>query len=258
MSISERKSMWVKVLSDVLNSLCWQTSKRQVSKSHPSKFRALLAPKISIYEYVNRIVLCSKGSEECFVLAMIYIERWVQENQGLFVNAYNVHRLILTSVMIAEKYLDDESFDNIYYCRVGGLSLKEINELEREFLVMINFNLHVEHELFTAWNNCLIGHHDWLVTTSQQYELTKFDWEDEVVYLLASMVAVPDVLTHSKIFPQIVYGDAAKFKEISISPRLKPNCSNCGDPIWQYPNENYSPPSYLPRMLRTNVCVQTY
>jgi len=256
MSISERKSMWVKVLADILHSFCRQNNKRQVSKSRASKFRALLAPKISIYEYVNRIVLYTNGSEECFVLALIYIERWVKENQGLFVNADNVHRLILTSVMIAEKYLDDESLDNSYYCRVGGLSLKEINELEREFLLMINFNLHVENELFTAWNNCLIGHHDWLVTTSQQYELTNFDWEDEVVSLLASMVAVPDVLTPSEVFPQIAYGNAAKFEEIYISPRLKLDRSNCGYPIWQYPNENYSPPSYLPRMLRTNVCVQ--
>jgi len=250
--------MWVKVLSDVLNSLCKQNNKRQVGKSHASKFHGLLGPKISIYEYINRIVLCSNCSEECFVLALIYIERWVQENPGVFVNAYNVHRLILTSVMIAHKYLDDESLDNSYYCRVGGLSLKEINELEREFLLMINFNLHVENELFTAWNNCLIGHHDWLVTTSQQYELTNFDWEDEVVSLLASMIAVPDVLTPSKVFRQIAFGNAAKLEEISIYPRLKPDCSNCGYPIWQYPNENDSPPSYLPRVLRTNLCVQTY
>jgi len=257
MSITERQSMWVKILSDVLNSFVKRNNKRQVSNTHASKFCALLLPKIPIHEYVSRIVLCSNCSEECFVLALIYIERWVQENPGVFVNAYNVHRLILTSVMIAHKYLDDESLDNSYYCRVGGLSLKEINELEREFLLMINFNLHVENELFTAWNNCLIDHHDWLVTTSPQYEFTNFAWEDEVASLLASMVSVPDVLTPS-VFLHFGCGTESELEEISISPRLKPDCLNCGYPIWQYPNQNYSPPSYLPRMLRTNQCVQTY
>jgi len=249
--------MWVKVLSDVLNSICKQYHPRQVSKSQTTKFHALRPPKITIYEYVKRIVLCTNCSEECFALALIYIERLIRQNQGFFVNANNVHRLILTSIMIAEKYLDDECFDNDYYCRVGGLSLKEMNELEREFLLMINFNVHVENELFTAWNSCLIDHHRWVVTMSQQYELTSFDWEDEVVALMASMVAVPDVLTPIKGFSQSVYANTGKFEGISFSPRLKPDSSNCGYPIWQYPNQSYSPPSYLPRIFRTNVCVQT-
>jgi len=159
--------------------------------------------------------------------------------------------------MIAEKYFDDESFDNAYYCRVGGLSLEKINELEREFLLMINFDLHVENELFTAWNSCLIGHHRWIVTMSQQDEFTSFDWEDEVVSLMATMLTVPDVFTPIKGFPEIVYGYAAQFGEPSISPRLKTGYSNCGYPIWQYSNQSYSPPSYLPRIFQANLCVQT-
>jgi len=248
--------MWVKVLSDILNSLCKQNLGFQASKSTASKFSASCVPKISIDEYVSIIVLCSHCSEECFVLALIYLERLVGGNQGLFVNSYNVHRLFLTSVMIAGKYFDDESFDNTYYSRLGGLSLKEINELEREFLLMINFNVHAENELFTAWNDSLISHHDMLVTTSQQNELTNFYWEDEVVSLLASIVSISGMLTPSKGFPQIAYGNAAKFGEIFISPRLKPGCSNCECPRGQYPNECYIP--HPPRMYQTNICVQTY
>jgi len=255
MSINDyRKSMWVNVLSDVLNTLCMQ-NRPQASKTHVSKFCALRTPKITIEDYVNRIVFNSYCSEECFVLALIYIERLIRRNQGFFVDKYNVHRLILTSVMIAEKYLDDESFDNAYYSRVGGLSLKKMNELEREFLFMINFNLHVENELFTAWNSCFIGHHRWLVTISQQYEFTSFDWEDEVVSLMTSMLRNSDVLTPIKDFPQIVYGNPAKFEEPPIPPRLKPGYLNCGYPIWQYPNPSGSPPTYLPRIFQTNVCV---
>jgi len=249
--------MWVKVLSDILNSICEEDNPHQVSKSQETKFHALRPPKITIYEYVKRIVLCSNCSEECFALALIYIERLIRQNQGFYVNTNNVHRLILTSVMIAEKYLDDECFDNAYYCRVGGLSLKEMNELERDFLLMINFNVHVENELCSAWYSSLIDHHRSIVTMSQQYEFRSFDWEDDVVSLMASMVAVPDVLTPIKGLEQIFDANTGKFEGIAFSPFLNPDSSNCGYPIWQYPNQSYSPPSYLPRIFRTNVCVQT-
>jgi len=232
-----------------------QQNRRQASKTHVSKFCALRTPKITIEDYVNRIVFHSYCSEECFVLALIYIERLIRRNQGFFVDKYNVHRLILTSVMIAAKYLDDESFNNAYYSRVGGLYLKKMNELEREFLLMINFDLLVENELFMAWNSCLIGHHRWLVTISQQYEFTSFDWDDEVVSLMASMLTNSDVLTPFKDFPQIVYGSPTKFEEPPISTRLKHGYLNCGYPIWQYPNQSDSPPTYLPRIFQTDVRV---
>jgi len=252
----ERELFWVEVLADVLNRFCRQNNRHQVSKEHVSKFRALRPPKISIYAYVNRIVLNSNCSEECFVIALIYIERLIRQNKRFFINAFNVHRLILTSVMIAAKYFDDHHFNNSYYCRVGGLSCKEINELEREFLLMINFNLHIDNELFTAWNRCLISYHWRNVIMSQEYEFTSFQWEDEVVSAMASIVA-SDVLTQIKGFPWVVYGHPAKFEELSISQRSKPDVSSCGCQIEQYRNQSYSRPSDLSRVFKPNVSIQT-
>jgi len=201
--------MWAEALSDVLDRLCWHNKNRQVSIHHVTKFHALRLPKITISAYVRRICFHSNCSEECFVIALIYIERLIGRNKRFFINEFNVHRLILTSVMIAAKYFDDEHFDNSYYCRVGGLSCKEINELERVLLRMLNFNLHVENELFTDCYRCLIAHHRWIVNMSQQYMFTSFEWEDEVVSAIASILAVPDVITPIKGFPRAVYGYAA-------------------------------------------------
>lgn len=251
---AERERLWVDVLADVLNRLCWQNNRRQVSKEHVTKFRALRQPKITIYAYVNRIVLNSNCSEECFAIALIYIERLVRQNKRFLVNASNVHRLILTSVMIAAKYFDDHHCSNSYYSVVGGLSCQEINELEREFLVMINYNLHVENELFTAWNRCLISYPRWTVIMAQQYEFTSFQWEDDVS-AIASIATVSDVLTQIKGFQRHIYG--AKVEELSINQRPKPNGSSCGYQIGQR-NQIYSPPSSLPRFLKANrLSIQT-
>jgi len=257
MSMNEKRELfWVEVLADVLNKFCRQNNRSQVSNEHVSKFRALRAPNISIYAYVGRIVLNSNCSEECYVIALIYIERLIRQNKRFFINALNVHRVILTSVMIAAKYNDDHHFNNSYYCRVGGLSCKEINDLEREFLLMINFNLHIENELFTAWNRSLISYHWRNVIMSQEYEFTSFQWEDEVVSAMASIEA-SDVLTHIKSFPLCVYGYPAKFEELSIYQRSKPDNSSCGWQIEQYRNQSYSRPSDLSRVFKPNVSIQT-
>jgi len=246
--------MWAETLADVLNRLCWQNKSRQVSIPHVTRFRAQRLPKITISAYVNRIFFYSNCSEECFVIALIYIERLIGLNKRFFVNEFNVHRLILTSVMIAAKYCDDQHFHNSYYCRVGGLSCKEINVLEREFLLMVNFNLHVENELFTARNRCLISHHRWIVNMSLQYEFTSSEWGDEVLSAMASIMAVPDVLNPIKGSPRFVYGYGA---EPSISQRSKPNGSSCSYQIWQYRNQSYNPPSNLSESFGANLSIQT-
>jgi hypothetical protein len=47
---------------------------------------------------------------------------------------------------------DDEFFKNEYYARVGGISKQEINNLELEFLNLLNFKLFVDagtYELYS-------------------------------------------------------------------------------------------------------------
>jgi hypothetical protein len=48
---------------------------------------------------------------------------------------------------VAAKFLDDSYYPNLFYSQLGGIPLKELNNLEVEFLFGINFTLHVSpHE----------------------------------------------------------------------------------------------------------------
>lgn len=46
--------------------------------------------------------------------------------------------------MVAIKYNDDDYYKNEFYAKVGGITLKEINALENEFLSLINFAFYVD------------------------------------------------------------------------------------------------------------------
>lgn len=59
------------------------------------------------------------------------------------------------SIAIAAKFYDEKYFTNQYYAKVGGISLKEFNCLEVEFLTMINYKLYVEDQIFIQYREKL-------------------------------------------------------------------------------------------------------
>jgi hypothetical protein len=62
---------------------------------------------------------------------------------------------MLTSILTAIKFNEDDFYSNTYYAKVGGISLQEINNLENEFLTLINFNLWIDYEIFQKYQNYL-------------------------------------------------------------------------------------------------------
>lgn len=70
------------------------------------------APTMNIRQYMERIYKYVSCSTSCFVLAYIYIDRFIQAT-GLRLTSLNVHRLLITSIMVAAKFMDAEYVSNI-------------------------------------------------------------------------------------------------------------------------------------------------
>ena len=79
-----------------------------MSQKGLSKFHALRPPAISIKDYLQRVAKYAACSGECFVLALVYIDRIIQSNPTFVVNSLNIHRLLITSIMLAAKFFDDQ------------------------------------------------------------------------------------------------------------------------------------------------------
>lgn len=84
------------------------------------------------------------------MLALIYIDRLIQRNNFLLTEL-NVHRVVITSVLLAAKFFDDAYYNNAYYAKVGGVLTSEMNGLEVDFLFRINFSLHVSSDVFEKY-----------------------------------------------------------------------------------------------------------
>lgn len=132
----------VGVVASVLEELVSSSSNSLASdgnkKVEVTKFHGLKPPGISIPEYLNRISRFSGCSDPCFVLSLIYIDRLITRKR-IVLDHLNIHRLIITSVLLAAKFFDDHYLDNAHYAAVGGIPTRELNSLEVEFAFLAEF-----------------------------------------------------------------------------------------------------------------------
>ncbi|PKU76920.1 cyclin-U1-1 [Dendrobium catenatum] len=114
-------------------------------------FRGLRRPAISIEKYMERIHSYALCSPACFVVAFVYVDRAVHRRPDLLVGSLNVHRLMLTSVMVASKFFDVMAQSNAFYAKVGGVSNAELNNLEIELLCLLDFKVNVSSHEFESY-----------------------------------------------------------------------------------------------------------
>eukprot|EP01065_Artemidia_motanka_P015933 TRINITY_DN19642_c1_g1_i1.p1 TRINITY_DN19642_c1_g1~~TRINITY_DN19642_c1_g1_i1.p1 ORF type:complete len:332 (+),score=106.28 TRINITY_DN19642_c1_g1_i1:368-1363(+) len=118
-------------------------SEQRPGNQKAQSFVSFARPTVSITDYVRRIHRYCQASTECFLVALILVDRLIHKQQDLFMCSMNVHRLFSTAVLLAIKCRDDMYYTNKFYAQVYGQGLKEINFLEREMLVLLDFDLHV-------------------------------------------------------------------------------------------------------------------
>ena len=106
--------------------------------------------------YIKRMLKYGGCSPCCVVVALIYIQRLKQRHIAVSITSRNIQRLLLVAVLLATKYLDDQSYTNEHWAEIGGISNKELNHLELLLLVQLQFSLHVKREEYDAYL-CSLG-----------------------------------------------------------------------------------------------------
>lgn len=145
----------IKIISDLLSDI---SSENKPNKEENiillKSFIMKTIPDISINDFLERLSKYSKASDEIFILTLIYIDR-VCHYYSIKLNYNNIHKLILASFIISNKFLEDSVYSMQIYAKIGGVSVKEINHLEYEFLKLIKFNLFVDENLFQLYRENL-------------------------------------------------------------------------------------------------------
>lgn len=114
-------------------------------------------PLLRIEEYLNRIVKYTRMEYSNLVNTFIYLDRFfLKENFVLCLN--NVYKLILACVVLSIKFNEDTKFKNIYYARIGGISLDEMNEIELNIYYRLDYDLFVRQDEYMYYLNKLLNY----------------------------------------------------------------------------------------------------
>ena len=125
----------------------------KINFNNDGHFTFKMRPSISLFDFLQRILKYIKIEFSTLIIAMIYIDRICKEK--VFLNEYNIHRIMLIAIYMAYIYNEDRVFDNNYLALVSGLKKEEMVTLEEDFLELIEFKLFVDDELYNQYKDCI-------------------------------------------------------------------------------------------------------
>jgi hypothetical protein len=145
----------LKLIGDLLTDICKEGKSNQGKKLILIKpFIMKKIPDINLYDYIERLAKYSKVSDEVFILVLIYIDR-ICGLHKINLNYFNIYKLIIASFITSIKYLDDTYYSMKFYSKLGGVTKKELINLEYEFLKLLDFKLFVGDDIYGKYKSNL-------------------------------------------------------------------------------------------------------
>ena len=152
---NEKSFLISKIISEIFIAKCEEGKSNMESETNLlNSFISRKIPKISIKDFLDRLLKYSKTFHEIAVIIFIYIDK-VCNKHKINLNYYNIHKLILAAFIVAIKFHEDEYYSMSYYAKLGGISNKEAIKLEYEFISLIDFKLFVEQKEYDKYYNFL-------------------------------------------------------------------------------------------------------
>lgn len=130
-----------------------------------SVYHSTRVPRISLWDYTRRFAKYSFCSPECFVIALVLIDRYCTVS-NIPITYRNVHRLLLTALVLSVKVRDDDYYKNSYYANIGGVHLRELVNLELHLLRVIEWDTWIEPSLFREYVTVMTGRYVSLLKTA--------------------------------------------------------------------------------------------
>ncbi|KAF3990793.1 hypothetical protein FT663_00660 [Candidozyma haemuli var. vulneris] len=140
-------------------------------------FHGTNIPGISLNAYLTRVLKYCPVTNEVFLSLLVYFDRIAKKANNLKKNSefgdgsgdgngdaeqlfvmdsYNIHRLIISGITVSSKFFSDIFYKNLRYAKVGGLPLEELNYLELQFLLLLDFKLMISVEDLQNYGDLLL------------------------------------------------------------------------------------------------------
>ncbi|KDR75348.1 hypothetical protein GALMADRAFT_268901 [Galerina marginata CBS 339.88] len=149
----------VELIADMLERLMAHNDRIPLSPESLTRFHSRSAPGITVLDYLKRIVRFTNVEKSCLLITLFNIDQICARMPLFTLSSLTCHRFVITSITVSSKGLCDAFCPNNLYARVGGISVTELNVLEREFLSMIDWRLMCTREILQEYYVNLVRTH---------------------------------------------------------------------------------------------------
>ncbi|KAL7418849.1 hypothetical protein Q5752_006533 [Cryptotrichosporon argae] len=119
--------------------------------------------------FVKHVLTSTQVSHSCAVLALQYASKY--KRTLLAVGDRTPERLaFITSLMLANKYLDDNTYTNATWAQFLALPVRDVNACEIRWLTAFGFDLSVKIEAYNNWAHMLEVFIDTRLSKDQQHK----------------------------------------------------------------------------------------
>lgn len=112
-----------------------------ISSENLTRFHSRTPPGISVFSYLARLAKYSSLENAVLLSTIYYIDLLSSVYKSFTLNSLTVHRFLLTATTVGTKGLCDSFCTNNHYAKVGGIHINELEILEREFLIKLNYKI---------------------------------------------------------------------------------------------------------------------
>jgi len=102
-------------------------------------------PSITINDYIQRIFESELIDEENYNAIILHTINLIHylKTKGIYLNNYSCHRIISTLIMLSSKIVEEYPHSNWCWAILCGVSLEDMNMMERSIMEILDYNLHI-------------------------------------------------------------------------------------------------------------------
>lgn len=100
----------------------------------------------SYRKFVFQILSSTRLPSSTILLGLVYLRERMSHPQMVGLRQEHIYRLLTIALLLASKFLDDNTFQNKSWSEVTNIPVVELNALEKEWLREIRWNLHIDPE----------------------------------------------------------------------------------------------------------------